>query len=140
VLLGHPYNNIHIIENPRGGEMETIKLYILDFCYCDTEPAHILFGALLKEKLVNSVEDVVNPIFELIEEGLLKVYLEDDKSEHDIPVNITKQDLLAHIKRSEMDKGVFEYPLKFEYIFKTTEKGSEALDDISIDELMAKNK
>jgi hypothetical protein len=120
--------------------MDTLRLYILDFCWSDIEPSHILFGAIYDDELINSMEDGVKAVCELLNKGFLELYLNDYGRGYEKLDNISEKDLLAHTKKGKFDEGVVEYPPEFEYFFKTTDKGRELVDDIDIDELMEKNK
>jgi hypothetical protein len=102
------------------------------------EPAHILFGAIYEDRLINSMEDGVKVVCELMENGFLDLYINRYDSDYDKLDSISEEDLLAHTKRGKFDEGEFEYPPKFEYFFKTTEKGRVLVDDVDIDELMEK--
>ena len=107
--------------------MDKVKEYILDFALFSEEPLHIIFQALLDDKIIHNAHEAIKPILELIQEQYLDCY-GNKYQEHN---NLTKDELIEYIKIHEPQQFK-EYPEPREggeYYFKTTKKGMHLFPD-----------
>jgi len=113
--------------------MDKVKEYIIKFALFEKEPLHIVFNAIIEEKIINKAYSAIQPILKLVREQHLECYHQSSRSrdEYEKHDNLTEAELIKYVKIHESQQFK-EYPEPEEggeYFLKTTEKGKLLLPE-----------
>lgn len=110
--------------------MDKPRLYILEYAAYDSEPFHLLLSSALSERVVNDAQEIVKPILELFNNGLIKASYHSGISgdPYNPLAELKKRDLQSHIENNAASEFTSYPETGGEFFFRTTEKGLKLLN------------